>query len=249
MRHALIALTGEMGYPSALTRADVGLLRRAVQGQAVQLRPAARQLRDGERAVQDLVSRRVPRPDGGRVRDAAASRSCATGSTRSTAIVIETQEPGVRIIDKTGPLANPADRDHCMQYMTAIPLIFGRLTAADYEDDVAATRASTRCARKMVVRENPTFTADYYDAGQALHRQRGAGVLQRTARPRSAWTSTIRSAIAERRAEGIPVLVKKVRSERRRALRARAVPSDQARCSPTARSSRRCRSTSSWRRW
>ena len=52
-------------------------------------------------------------------------------------IVIETQEPGVRIIDKTGPLANPADRDHCIQYMAAIPLIFGRLTAADYEDNVA----------------------------------------------------------------------------------------------------------------
>src|ERR671932_165311 len=52
-------------------------------------------------------------------------------------IVIETQEPGVRIIDKTGPLANPADRDHCIQYMVAVPLIFGRLTAEDYEDAIA----------------------------------------------------------------------------------------------------------------
>jgi 2-methylcitrate dehydratase len=61
-------------------------------------------------------------------------------------IVIETQEPGVRIIDKTGPLANPADRDHCIQYMVAVPLIFGRLTAADYEDEMATIRASTCCA-------------------------------------------------------------------------------------------------------
>ena len=53
-------------------------------------------------------------------------------------IVIETQEAGVRIIDKTGPLANYADRDHCLQYMVAVPLIFGRLTADDYNDAVAA---------------------------------------------------------------------------------------------------------------
>ena len=53
-------------------------------------------------------------------------------------VIVETQEAGARIIDKTGPLDNPADRDHCIQYMTAIPLIFGRLVAQDYEDDVAA---------------------------------------------------------------------------------------------------------------
>jgi 2-methylcitrate dehydratase len=53
-------------------------------------------------------------------------------------IVIETQESGKRIIDKVGPLDNPADRDHCIQYMVAVPLIFGRLTASDYEDEVAS---------------------------------------------------------------------------------------------------------------
>ena len=62
-------------------------------------------------------------------------------------IVIETQEPGVRIIDKTGPLANPADRDHCIQYMVAMPLIFGRLTAADYEDE-RRRRSAHRCAAR-----------------------------------------------------------------------------------------------------
>ncbi len=92
-------------------------------------------------------------------------------------IVIETQEPGVRIIDKTGPLANPADRDHCIQYMVAVPLIYGRLTAADYEDAVAHDPRIDALRASMEVRENPQFTADYYDAGQALHRQRGPGLL------------------------------------------------------------------------
>jgi len=78
-------------------------------------------------------------------------------------IVIETQEPGVRIIDKTGPLANPADRDHCLQYMVAVPLIFGRLTAADYEDEVAADPRIDRLRALMQVRENAGFTRDYYD--------------------------------------------------------------------------------------
>src|ERR1039457_2118766 len=78
-------------------------------------------------------------------------------------IVIETQEPGVRIIDKTGPLNNPADRDHCIQYMVAVPLIFGRLNASDYDDAVAAdTRIDALRARMQVV-ENREFTRAYYD--------------------------------------------------------------------------------------
>ena len=68
----------------------------------------------------------------------------------------------MRIIDKTGPLANPADRDHCLQYMIAVPLIFGRLTAADYEDRVAGDPRLDALRSRMVVRENATFTAEYY---------------------------------------------------------------------------------------
>lgn len=78
-------------------------------------------------------------------------------------ILIETQEAGVRIIDKTGPLANYADRDHCLQYMVAVPLIFGRLTAADYNDDVAADPRIDALRGLMQVRENPQFTRDYFD--------------------------------------------------------------------------------------
>src|ERR1700687_5039632 len=78
-------------------------------------------------------------------------------------IVIETQEPGVRIIDKTGPLANPADRDHCIQYMVAVPLIFGRLNASDYDDAVARDPRIDALRARMQVVENPDFTRDYYD--------------------------------------------------------------------------------------
>src|SRR3546814_8230623 len=78
-------------------------------------------------------------------------------------IVIETQEAGVRIIDKTGPLANYADRDHCLQYMVAVPLIFGRLTAADYNDDIAADPRIDALRSKMAVSENQQFTKDYFD--------------------------------------------------------------------------------------
>ncbi len=78
-------------------------------------------------------------------------------------VAIETQEPGVRIIDKTGPLGNPADRDHCIQYMVAIPLIFGRLNASDYEDQVASDPRIDALRAKMTVQENEAFTRDYYD--------------------------------------------------------------------------------------
>ena len=78
-------------------------------------------------------------------------------------VIVETQEAGARIIDKTGPLDNPADRDHCIQYMTAIPLIFGRLVAQDYEDDVAADPRIDALRDRMEVTENRQFTIDYHD--------------------------------------------------------------------------------------
>jgi 2-methylcitrate dehydratase len=123
-------------------------------------------------------------------------------------IVIETQEPGVRIIDKTGPLANPADRDHCIQYMVAIPLIFGRLTAEDYEDSVAQDPRVDQLRNKMTVRENTTFTQDYYAADKRYI----GNAVQVFFRDGS---STERVAVdfpighRKRRAEGMPVLVKK----------------------------------------
>src|SRR6202044_2061176 len=123
-------------------------------------------------------------------------------------IVIETQEPGVRIIDKTGPLANPADRDHCIQYMVAIALLFGRLTAEDYEDKVASDPRVDALRAKMEVRENTTFTQEYY-AADKRYIGNAVQVFFRdgTSTPRVAVDFPIGH--RKRREEGMPVLVKK----------------------------------------
>jgi 2-methylcitrate dehydratase len=127
---------------------------------------------------------------------------------RIAKITIETQEPGVRIIDKTGPLGNPADRDHCIQYMTAIPLLFGRLSADDYEDAVAQDPRVDALRAKMVVSENPAFTQDYYDPAK---RYIGNAIQVFF----TDGTSSRRVAVdfpighRKRRAEGIPVLIAK----------------------------------------
>ena len=123
-------------------------------------------------------------------------------------IQIETQEAGVRIIDKTGPLDNPADRDHCLQYMVAIPLIFGRLTASDYEDKIADDPRIDVLRAKMHVKENDAFTKDYFDPnkryiGNSIQIEFNDG------------TKTDKVSIdypvghKERRKEGIPILKKK----------------------------------------
>jgi len=78
-------------------------------------------------------------------------------------IVITTHESAIRIIDKTGPLYNPADRDHCLQYITAIALIKGHVTAEDYEDDVAKEPIIDQLREKMIVQENLQYTKDYLD--------------------------------------------------------------------------------------
>lgn len=126
-------------------------------------------------------------------------------------IVIETQEAGVRIIDKTGPLANYADRDHCLQYMVAVPLIFGRLTAADYNDDVAADPRIDALRAVMEVREHPQFTKDYFDPDK---RYIGNAVQvffkDGSASERIAIDFPIGH--RKRRAEGIPVLMDKAKA-------------------------------------
>jgi 2-methylcitrate dehydratase len=123
-------------------------------------------------------------------------------------VVIETQEPGVRIIDKTGPLANPADRDHCLQYMVAIPLIFGRLTAADYEDSVAHDPRVDALRAKMQVRENPAFTREYYEADKR-HIGNAVQVFFKGDRSTKRVQVDVPIGHRKRRAEGYPLLVKK----------------------------------------
>src|SRR5690606_27239025 len=136
VRLALLAQRGEMGYPSALTAPRWGFQDVLYKGREIALS------RDLGSYVMENVLFKISFPAEFHAQTAveAALQLHATVRDRLDAIErveIETQEAGVRIIDKTGPLANPADRDHCLQYMVAVALIFGQLTAADYEDDVA----------------------------------------------------------------------------------------------------------------
>ncbi|HEX5304881.1 MAG TPA: bifunctional 2-methylcitrate dehydratase/aconitate hydratase [Dyella sp.] len=137
-------------------------------------------------------------------------------------VLIETQQAGSRIIDKTGPLANYADRDHCIQYMVAVPLIFGRLTADDYSDEVAADPRIDALRGKMEVRENPQFTRDYYDPGR---RYIGNSVQVFFTDGSSTGKVSIDYPIGhrKRRAEGIPVLLKKFEAALRSHLPAHKV--------------------------
>ncbi|HET7842621.1 MAG TPA: bifunctional 2-methylcitrate dehydratase/aconitate hydratase, partial [Xanthomonadales bacterium] len=130
--HALNALKGETGYPSALSAKTWGFYDVLFKGNAFQFE------RPFGSYVMENVLFKISFPAEFHAQTAVECALRLHPVVRDRLddierIVIETQEPGVRIIDKTGPLANPADRDHCIQYMVAIPLIFGRLTAADYE--------------------------------------------------------------------------------------------------------------------
>src|SRR5258708_15488159 len=123
-------------------------------------------------------------------------------------VTIETQEPGVRIIDKTGPLANPADRDHCIQYMVAIPLLLGRLNAADYEDQVAGDPRVDALRAKMQVKENVTFTQEYYDPNKR-YIGNAVQVFFKHGTPSHRLQGDSPIGHRRRREEGMPVLVKK----------------------------------------
>jgi 2-methylcitrate dehydratase len=123
-------------------------------------------------------------------------------------ITIETQEAGARIIDKTGPLDNYADRDHCIQYMVAVPMIFGELTAGSYNDEVAADPRIDALREKMKVSENEKFTKDYFDP-----EKRGIGnaiqVFYKDGSSSERVEISYPMGHRRRRSEGIPVLVSK----------------------------------------
>jgi len=207
VRLALIALAGEMGYPSALTAPTWGFEDVLFEGSAVALE------RELGAYVMENVLFKISFPAEFHAQTAVEAamtlhEQVAHRLEDVREIVIETQEAGVRIIDKTGPLANPADRDHCLQYMVAVPLIFGRLTADDYEDDVAQDPRIDALRDKMTVTENAQFSVDYLDPdkraiGNALQVVFADG------------SSTARVAVEypighrRRRAEGIPVLLEK----------------------------------------
>jgi len=162
---ALVARTGEMGYPTALTARTWGFYDASFRGNAFRFQ------RNYEEYVMENILFKVSYPAEFHAQTAveaaitlhAELQRRGKTSDDIARIRIRTTEAAMRIIDKQGLLNNPADRDHCIQYMVAIPLVFGRLTGADYEDDVAADpRIDTLRARMRCV-EDEQFSTDYLD--------------------------------------------------------------------------------------
>ena len=162
VRLALIAKTGEMGYPSALSASQWGFEDVQLDGKPVIVnRPYGSYVMEN---VLFKISYPAEFHAQTAVEAAVALHPMIAGRLDDIErIVIQTQESAIRIIDKTGPLDNPADRDHCIQYMTAIGLIKGDLAASDYEDDVASDPRVDSLRDRMEVRENPAYTRDYLD--------------------------------------------------------------------------------------
>ncbi len=163
VRLALIAMTGEMGYPSALTAKTWGYYDVLFKGNPFSIPQGY-----GSYVMENILFK-ISYPAEFHAQTAVEAGMTLHPQVQDRLddiekVVIETQEPGVRIIDKTGPLDNPADRDHCIQYMVAVPMILGRLTAADYEDGVAGDPRIDVLREKMQVVENEQFTKDYFDA-------------------------------------------------------------------------------------
>ena len=159
---ALLTLTGEAGYPSALTAPGWGFQDVLFDGQPLVLE---REL--GSYVMENILFKLAfPAEFHAQTAVECALKLHPQVRDRLDAverIVIETQEAGARIIDKTGPLDNYADRDHCLQYMVAYPLIFGALAADSYSDAAAADPRIDGLREKMTVTENPRFTEDYFD--------------------------------------------------------------------------------------
>ena len=162
VRLALMALKGEMGYPSALTAKTWGFYDVLFKGKPFRFK------RSYGSYVMENVLFKISYPAEFHAQTAVECAIKLHPEVKDrldeiTKIVITTHESAIRIIDKTGPLYNPADRDHCIQYMTAIGLMKGRLTAADYEDDVAADLRVDQLRDKMTCVENKGWTRDYLD--------------------------------------------------------------------------------------
>jgi 2-methylcitrate dehydratase len=165
VRLALIAQTGEMGYPSVLTGKVWGFYDSLFRGN-----PFKFQRPYGSYVMENILFKiSFPAEFHSQTAVEAAmtihGQMKAAGKTAAdiASVKIRTHEACIRIIDKKGPLGNPADRDHCIQYMVAVPLIFGRLTARDYEDDIASDPAIDALREKIICVEDPAFTVDYHD--------------------------------------------------------------------------------------
>ncbi|CAN7377959.1 MULTISPECIES: bifunctional 2-methylcitrate dehydratase/aconitate hydratase [unclassified Variovorax] len=165
VRLALIAKTGEMGYPSVLTAKGWGFYDVLFKGQPFKFQ------RPYGSYVMEHVLFKISFPAEFHSQTAVEAAMTLHAQLKKAGrtveeierLTIRTHEACIRIIDKKGPLDNPADRDHCIQYMVAVPLIFGRLTAGDYEDAVAADPRIDALRDRIACVEDPQFTRDYHD--------------------------------------------------------------------------------------
>jgi 2-methylcitrate dehydratase len=212
VRLALMARAGEMGYPSALTAKTWGFYDVSFRGQAFKFQ------RPYSSYVMENVLFKISYPAEFHVQTAVeaamklhaqlAARGLNASAIRG--ITVRTHEACLRIIDKKGPLANPADRDHCVQYMIAVPLIFGRLTAADYEDSVASDPRIDELRARIECVEEPQFTLDYHDPDKRSI----ANSLRVELNNGEILEETVEYPIGHRRrrSEGLPLLVEKFKT-------------------------------------
>jgi len=213
VRLALIAQTGEMGYPTVLSAKTWGFYDVSFKG-----KPFTFQRPYGSYVMENILFKiSFPAEFHSQTGVEAAmtlhKKLAELGKSSSDIkkVTIRTHEACIRIIDKSGPLRNPADRDHCIQYMVAVPLIFGRLTAKDYEDDVAGDSRIDALREKITCVEDKQFTADYHDPSKrsianALTIELNDGTVL------DEVVVEYPIGHARRRKEGIPLLIQKYRT-------------------------------------
>lgn len=213
VRLAWITLQGEMGYPSALTAKTWGFYDVLFKGNQFKFQ------RPYGSYVMEHVLFKISFPAEFHAQTAvecAFALNTQVGSRLQTIeqiaqiekIVITTHESAIRIIDKKGPMNNPADRDHCIQYMAAIGLLKGNLTAQDYEDEAAADPRIDALRDKMECVEKTEYTRDYLDP----EKRSIANAIQIFFKDGSSSENiAVEYPIGHRRrrAEGIPELIKK----------------------------------------
>jgi len=210
VRLALIAKTGEMGYPSVLTAKVWGFYDSLFRGN-----PFKFQRTYGSYVMENILFK-ISFPAEFHSQTAVEAAMTINGLMKAAgksaadiaSVKIRTHEACIRIIDKKGPLGNPADRDHCIQYMVAVPLIFGRLTARDYEDDIASDPAIDALREKIVCVEDPAFTVDYHDPAKRSI----ANALTVEFKDGSKFDEVVVEypiGHARRRTDGIPLLIEK----------------------------------------
>ena len=211
VRLALMVKAGEMGYPSVLTAKVWGFYDVLFRG-----KPFSFQRPYGSYVMENVLFKiSFPAEFHAQtaVEAAMAVRKKLLMAGKSAedirSLELRTHKACLRIIDKKGPLNNPADRDHCVQYMVAVPLLFGHLTASDYEDSFAADPRIDALRQKMECVEEPAFTVDYHDP----EKRSIANALTVTLKDGSTFAETVEYPLGHRRrrSEGIPLLEEKFR--------------------------------------